>query len=593
MSDSQIGKRSSSALIPSGSKTNFRSATAFEKTSTFRSNLSTNNRFQKRYMGSNLLINRSLRSKSAINFIKRPQSRITSKHAEDSQLYDDFSDEKPKRSIFTLARIGMVYFGIEVLFSLEIALTVPILLKLKVPEEVYSLVYFLSPLIGFIFQPVLGVMSDRCQSKWGRRRPFILVLSIFAFIGASLILNAYLIGQWLGDQNSKIPKIAIFLVGLGVTFLDFSADSSDSPLRALLLDVCNTEDQDTGLNIHAFLGGTGGAVGYILAGIDWTDTFFRFIGDETQILFVFAGVIFLSTLLATITSVKETPLVLDEEKIALLTKNEITSLPDDLMHEENCAALQVEDDEDDDEDKPVTLKMLYQSVLKMPRELIRLLVCNLLGWLAFFSTSLFFTDFIGQAIYHGDAYAPQNSTEFALYNQGVKMGCWCLLTYSLVSAISAVILEKFLMEKFSTRTLYFFSYLVYALCCIGIYFQTNIYIIMPLSSSIGIVLTAISTLPYQMLSEFHKDNRYRSQSAAGTKRGLGIDCSLLSSIYFLAQTIVSAVMSLITSNFGNYSILIIGALFSLLGCFWIALFVIFPEDQTQKKSNDYQDNEKD
>lgn len=71
-----------------------------------------------------------------------------------------------------------------------------------------------------------------------------------------------------------------------MTFLDFSADSSDSPLRALLLDVCNTEDQDTGLNIHAFLGGTGGAIGYILAGVDWTNTFFSFIGKLLwQIIF--------------------------------------------------------------------------------------------------------------------------------------------------------------------------------------------------------------------------------------------------------------------------------------------------------------------
>lgn len=75
-----------------------------------------------------------------------------------------------------------------------------------------------------------------------------------------------------------MPKIAILLVGLGVTFLDFSADSSDSPLRAFLLDVCNPEDQDTGLNIHAFLGGAGGAVGYILGAIDWTNTFLNFIG---------------------------------------------------------------------------------------------------------------------------------------------------------------------------------------------------------------------------------------------------------------------------------------------------------------------------
>ncbi|CAF1016480.1 unnamed protein product, partial [Brachionus calyciflorus] len=497
-------------------KNTIRSATAYEATPQNRSTLSANYKIKNKFIGSNLVLNRAIRSKSAINFIKRPQSRmITSKNPEDAYLFND-DDEKPSRSFMTLARIGMVYFGIEVLFSLEIALTVPILLKLKVPEEIYSLVYFLSPLIGFIVQPVLGVMSDRCTSKFGRRRPFIFVLSIFAFIGASLILNAYLIGQWLGDKNSTIPKIAIFLVGLGVTFLDFSADSSDSPLRALLLDVCNTEDQDTGLNIHAFLGGTGGAVGYILAGIDWTETFLNFLGDEMQILFFFAAIIFLTTLLVTLTSVKETPFVLNEiENLPLLDKNDqIAILPDEIVSEGESNQKNIdlsEENDDDNEDKPVTIRMLYQSVIKMPKELTRLLFCNLLGWLAFFSTSLFFTDFIGQSIYNGNASAPLNSTSFEMYNDGVKMGCWCLLTYSIMSAISAVILEKFLMEKFSTRTLYFFSYFLYALCCIGIYFQTNIYIIMPLCSSMGIVLTAVSTLPYQMLSDFHKDNNYRTQ----------------------------------------------------------------------------------
>jgi len=58
--------------------------------------------------------------------------------------------------------------------------------------------------------------------------------------------------------------MVILEIILGVTLLDFSADSSDSPLRAFLLDVCNTEDQDTGLNIHAFLGGIGSAFGFIL-----------------------------------------------------------------------------------------------------------------------------------------------------------------------------------------------------------------------------------------------------------------------------------------------------------------------------------------
>jgi hypothetical protein len=99
---------------------------------------------------------------------------------------------------------------------------------------------------------------------------------------------------------------------------------------------------------------------------------------------------------------------------------------------------------------------------------------------------------------------------------------------------------------------------------------------MAISSIMGIFLTVLITLPYTMLSEFHKDKNYRSQSPAGTKRGLGIDCSLLSSIYFLAQSLISAIMSPIISQFSNYSILVLGGIFSLLGCLWISLFVIFP-----------------
>jgi hypothetical protein len=76
------------------------------------------------------------------------------------------------------------------------------------------------------------------------------------------------------------------LTGLGVTFLDFSADSSDSPLRAFLLDVCNPEDQDTGLNIHAILGGLGAATGYVLGAMDWTSTFFNFIGNYANLLLI-------------------------------------------------------------------------------------------------------------------------------------------------------------------------------------------------------------------------------------------------------------------------------------------------------------------
>lgn len=88
------------------------------------------------------------RPKSSINYpsMRRAYSTALIRATSRKLLFDggkeaspkDAYDEDllfPKRSLLTLMRIGMVYFGIEVLFSLEIALAVPILLKLKVPES--------------------------------------------------------------------------------------------------------------------------------------------------------------------------------------------------------------------------------------------------------------------------------------------------------------------------------------------------------------------------------------------------------------------------------------------------------------------------
>jgi solute carrier family 45 protein 1/2/4 len=50
----------------------------------------------------------------------------------------------------------------------------------------------------------MGVMSDRCESKFGRRRPFLLALSIMALVGISLILNGSLIGTVFGDLKREV-----------------------------------------------------------------------------------------------------------------------------------------------------------------------------------------------------------------------------------------------------------------------------------------------------------------------------------------------------------------------------------------------------
>lgn len=90
---------------------------------------------------------------------------------------------------------GAVMFGREFCYAMETALVTPILLQIGLPEQYYSLTWFLSPILGLIFTPLIGSASDRCTLSWGRRRPFILALCVGVLFGVALFLNGSAIGK--------------------------------------------------------------------------------------------------------------------------------------------------------------------------------------------------------------------------------------------------------------------------------------------------------------------------------------------------------------------------------------------------------------
>ena len=88
-----------------------------------------------------------------------------------------------KKTRAELVRVSAAVMGIEFSYAAETAFVSPTLLKIGVDHQHMTLVWALSPLIGFFVTPILGSLSDRCRSKYGRRRPFILLLAIGVLIG--------------------------------------------------------------------------------------------------------------------------------------------------------------------------------------------------------------------------------------------------------------------------------------------------------------------------------------------------------------------------------------------------------------------------
>ena len=120
-------------------------------------------------------------------------------------------DQPPSKSIWIILRLVFFFFAIEFMYAVETALTVPILSSLRVSESYvtsandvfsyvislpryYSLAWLISPILGFFLQPVIGMWSDTCKCRWGRRRPFILAFAIGIFSWKSYFLHqAYFI----------------------------------------------------------------------------------------------------------------------------------------------------------------------------------------------------------------------------------------------------------------------------------------------------------------------------------------------------------------------------------------------------------------
>lgn len=61
-----------------------------------------------------------------------------------------------------------------------------------------------------------------------------------------------------------------------------------------------------------------------------------------------------------------------------------------------------DDDDEDEEDDKITLRQYLMSIVFMPRSMQILCLTNLLSWMAHLSYSLYFTDFVGEAVFGGD-----------------------------------------------------------------------------------------------------------------------------------------------------------------------------------------------
>ncbi|XP_044028675.1 solute carrier family 45 member 4 isoform X2 [Siniperca chuatsi] len=236
------------------------------------------------------------------------------------------------------------------------------------------------------------------------------------------------------------------------------------------------------------------------------------------------------------------------------------------------------DTESEEGEVETTVRLLWLSMLKMPPELLRLCACHLLTWFSIIAEAVFFTDFMGQVIYHGDPTAPANSTLLDDYHRGVQMGCWGLVIYAMTAATCSAILQKYL-DNFdlSIKVIYILGTLGFSIGTAFMAIFPNVYVAMVMISSMGIISMSISYCPYALLGQYHEIKEYIQHSPGNSRRGFGIDCAILSCQVYISQILVASALGAVVEAVGSVRVIpMVASGGSLLGFLTACFLVIYP-----------------
>ncbi|XP_061783062.1 membrane-associated transporter protein [Nerophis lumbriciformis] len=507
--------------------------------------------------------------------------------------------EPPRRSRGRLILHSLVMFGREFCYAVEAAFATPVLLSVGLPSSLYSLVWLISPILGFLLQPIIGSASDYCRSPWGRRRPYILTLGILMLVGITLFLNGDLAISALVKNRSLRSTWAIVVVMVGVVVFDFAADFIEGPIKAYLFDVCSYQDKERGLYYHAVLTGLGGAFGYLVGAMDWGHSALgQMLGSEFQVIFFFSALTWSVFLTVHLFSIPEQPLApasahgpsalsalrqlrSQDNGYGTLSKEAPSPVVTDIRQRsfsslgETSTAKQTDKEARD----RMTLKSLVKTLISMPNHYRYLCISHLLGWTAFLCNMLFFTDFMGQIVYKGNPYAEHNSTAYATYERGVEMGCWGLCINAVSSSFFSY-MQGFLLPYMGLKGLYFTGYFVFGMGTSLIGLFPNVLTTLILCSVFGFMSSTLYTIPFNLIAEYQREEKEEMKRRGGdeTPRGTGVDCAALTCMVQLAQILVGVGLGALVNVAGSVVVVVLSAsTMSLLGCAFIALFVRYVE----------------
>ena len=171
---------------------------------------------------------------------------------------------KPNLPFWSLWNLSFGFFGVQIAYALQSANISRIFATLGADPHNLSYFWILPPLMGILVQPIVGSLSDKTWTRFGRRIPYLFIGATVAVLVMCLLPNAGSLG---------LAVSAAMMFGLiALMFLDTSINMAMQPFKMLVGDMVNEEQKAKAYSIQSFLCNAGSVAGFLLPFI------FTFIG---------------------------------------------------------------------------------------------------------------------------------------------------------------------------------------------------------------------------------------------------------------------------------------------------------------------------
>lgn len=366
------------------------------------------------------------------------------------------SGGKPRLSLMRIIEMNLGFLGLQFSFGLQQGNMAPIYSYLGAQEAALPILQLAGPMTGLLVQPIIGAMSDRTNSRWGRRTPYFLVGAVLCALGlffmplsSSILMAASLL--WILDAGNNITM---------------------EPYRAYVSDRLNADQHQAGfLTQSAFTGlaqclalGTP-ALLVGLFGIDKDAVDAHNIPYTVHIVFTIGAVLSLSTILWSVWRVPELPLTEAQ-------KEEIDRAP------KSAAA---------------TLREIWDAIREMPRPMRKLGVMMLFQWYAMSTYWTYVTYAIARSIYDTTNPISDGFRSAVLTNGALGAG------YNAISFIAALAMMA-IIQKTGPRLMHAAALVLGGVGMILLpHMPSPIWLAVP-AIGIGICWGSIMGTPYVMLA---------------------------------------------------------------------------------------------